>query len=222
MCTVSEPFLHDHQKLLKGSVPYAVLVIAAGFVLRAYREQKAYEAAHAQGATGSTGPAESYSALPSGAHEPAVNFTSVVAGEEGEREEEEVEETGAGGWALLLVVVTVMSLVSGLLGFGGGTVYAVAIMITRRLDTVGATGTASVASCLLMLGTCSAYIVKGLVKFDEIWSHLLVAGGVCMVSVILGAKIAFKIDRPYVLSYVVAASIFLVCIASIAQNEALG
>jgi uncharacterized membrane protein YfcA len=38
--TVSKPFLHQHSSLLKGSVPYVILVFAVGFLIKGFREQK--------------------------------------------------------------------------------------------------------------------------------------------------------------------------------------
>eukprot|EP01104_Vermistella_antarctica_P020407 TRINITY_DN8711_c0_g1_i1.p1 TRINITY_DN8711_c0_g1~~TRINITY_DN8711_c0_g1_i1.p1 ORF type:complete len:363 (+),score=66.51 TRINITY_DN8711_c0_g1_i1:158-1246(+) len=110
---------------------------------------------------------------------------------------------------LLVITIAVCASLTGFLGFGGGTTFVVFLLIFRDYTTTKATGTSFLLTFPIMLAVGAVYVSEGLVDFSFIWPYLAIAQSISLCGLLFGSYLSLRIERAYILSFVVSGSLFL-------------
>eukprot|EP01105_Mastigella_eilhardi_P014380 TRINITY_DN3272_c2_g1_i1.p1 TRINITY_DN3272_c2_g1~~TRINITY_DN3272_c2_g1_i1.p1 ORF type:complete len:442 (-),score=150.66 TRINITY_DN3272_c2_g1_i1:66-1391(-) len=92
---------------------------------------------------------------------------------------------------------------SGPIGFGGGTFFALVLLLnTRNLDIIGATGSGCMLMCSGMTSFCITSAVWGLIDFRDVWLLLLTCITFQLMGTAIGAFALLKVPQAWIKSIV--------------------
>ncbi|KNC53464.1 uncharacterized protein AMSG_01177 [Thecamonas trahens ATCC 50062] len=232
---VSRTLLPKHESLLKGAVPVTALLVAAGFILRGLvLQRKASRAKGGESKAGTPSVLPPGTGLGAGRAVPPGYFSSVQSGGA-----EAQIDAGAGGestgllggteavaspslqplrLAVAAVATAVISTVVGLIGIGGGMLFAGAGGYAFRLPLRTSVGSGMLTTGLVLVGVMAGWADR--VDGDVVWKPIAAMVIGTVVGLAVGTIAALRVSK-ITLNFLIGGVLFATGVVVIVQSVIL-